>query len=69
MVMRTGTENTYTHYTHTNATHNMHYTNHYTTLWCRVETVQLKVYEDDYKHNIILSSSKDCKMKYWNTKT
>ncbi|XP_065883769.1 F-box/WD repeat-containing protein 7-like [Dysidea avara] len=35
----------------------------------RVETVQLKVYEDDYKHNIILSSSKDCKIKYWNTKT
>ena len=35
---------------------------------CRVESVQLKVYEDDYNHNIILSCGKDCKLKYWNIK-
>ena len=34
----------------------------------RVESVQLRVYEEDYKHNIILSCSKDCKLKYWNIK-
>ena len=35
---------------------------------CRVESIQLKVYEDDYRHNIILSCSKDSTIKYWNIK-
>lgn len=38
------------------------------TFMCRVESIQLKVYEDDYKHNIILSCSKDSTIKYWNIK-
>ena len=37
-------------------------------LMCRVESIQLKVYEEDYKHNIILSCSKDSTIKYWNIK-